>query len=189
MMYTYKCRLLSYSMFRCVKNDQQERIQSDLSSVDKKSLAAYFGVTSAKSEVGIETPLLQGAQVASHAMRLFLCVHTPVLVGRMGSFRAGRFLVAVVSTRSAHLLFEIETSLAVAITSLYKVLLMIDSNRDTTVSISQTQLNDIQKALTALIDVIACLHALKELRGLDSLPLASLQARYSDLLKQIEGAE
>jgi len=87
---------------------------------DRKRNVAYLQGVAAKSATGISPPNLQGAQVASPAMRLFLCVNTPVLVDRVGSFRAGRSLVAVGLTRSIHLLFEISPSLVVAITLLYK---------------------------------------------------------------------
>jgi len=86
---------------------------------DRKSIVTYLQGVAAKSAAGISTPSPHGAQVASPAMRLFLCAITPVLVGRMGSACARRSRVAVVLTRSTHLLSEISTSLEAVNISLH----------------------------------------------------------------------
>lgn len=71
----------------------------------------YHPNIAAQSAIGIGTPQTNGAQVACPALRLFLCVITPVMVGRSGSHLAGRVVGAVVPTRSTHHHTEIGTSL------------------------------------------------------------------------------
>ena len=89
--------------------------------IDNNKASAYLFFAPAKSGVGIGTPfLLQGAQVASFALRLFLCVIPSFMVGRTGGIRAHRFLVAAVPTRSAHHQLEIGTSLVMSLKHHYK---------------------------------------------------------------------
>ena len=95
--------------------------QIDRNELNQGGLIVYLTITEkesysfpalAISGAGIRTPhIFQGAQVACPALRLFLCVITPVMVGRSGGLRPRRVLGAVVRTRSAHRHNEIRTSL------------------------------------------------------------------------------